>query len=298
MPISPKPKYLFEIIIDTLKRNNRKYGITIPWYIMTSRENHAETVAFLEEKKYFDYPKESIKFFIQGELPLISTQGKLLLDKEGNIKEASDGNGSIYKAMKEKGILKDMRKKHIEWIYICSVDNVLLQLVEPVLLGLTIAQGNKIASKSIVKNSPTERVGAFCKKNGKPAVIEYSELPKEMAYLKDEAGELVFGESHIMCNLYNLPVLEKIAQETLPYHKALKKTSYYEQGKEIVPEIENAYKFEAFIFDAFQYVDNMTILRGKREEDFAPVKNATGIDSPKTAIQLYEDYWKVRKEIF
>ncbi len=298
MPVKPQPKYLFEIITDTLKRNDKKYGITIPWYIMTSRENHRETVRFLEEKNYFGYPKQSVKFFTQGELPLISTEGKLLLDEKGNIKEASDGNGSIYKAMQEKGILEDMRNKNIEWVYISSVDNVLLQLVEPVLLGLTIAQGNEIGSKSIVKNSPKERVGAFCKKNGKPAVIEYSELPEEMAYQTDEAGELVFGESHIMCNLYALSALERIAKEKLPYHKALKKISYYEKGKEVLPERENAYKFEAFIFDAFQYVDNMTILRGKREEDFAPVKNAEGIDSPKTAAQLYENYWKIRKEIF
>ena len=152
MPIKPQPKYLFEIITDTLKRNNKKYGITIPWYIMTSRENHKETVQFLEEKNYFGYPKQSVKFFTQGELPLISTEGKLLLDEKGNIKEASDGNGSIYRAMQEKGILEDMKNKNIEWVYISSVDNVLLQLVEPVLLGLTIAQGNEIASKSIVKN--------------------------------------------------------------------------------------------------------------------------------------------------
>ena len=298
MPLEPKPKYLFEIIVDTLKRNNKKYGITLPWYIMTSRENHEETVHFLEEKHYFGYPKQSINFFMQGELPLISTEGKLLLDEKGNIKEASDGNGSIYRAMKKNGILEDMKHKQLEWIYICSVDNVLLQLVEPMLLGLTIAQGNEIGSKSIVKNSPKEKVGAFCKKNGKPAVIEYSELPEEMAYLKDEAGELVFGESHIMCNLYALSALERIAMQPLPYHKAFKKIPYYEHGKEIIPKEENAYKFEAFIFDAFQYVENMTILRGKREEDFAPVKNAEGIDSPKTAKLLYENYWKARKQLF
>ena len=292
MPLSPKPKYLFEILVETLKRNNIKYGITLPWYIMTSKENHQETVAFLEEKKYFGYPKEAVTFFIQGEMPLINQEGKLLLDENGMIKQASDGNGSIYRAMEKEGIIQNMREKQIEWVYICSVDNVLLQMVEPVLLGLTISQNNQVASKSIVKNSAKERVGAFCKRNGKPSVIEYSELPEDMAQMRDEKGELVFGESHIMCNLYTVDAIEKIAKQKLPYHKAFKKISYYQEGKYIEPKEENAYKFEEFIFDGFAFFDNMTIMRGKREEDFAPVKNEKGIDSPETASKLYEQYWK------
>lgn len=292
MPLSPKPKYLFEILVETLKRNNIKYGITLPWYIMTSKENHQETVAFLEEKKYFGYPKEAVTFFIQGEMPLINQEGKLLLDENGMIKQASDGNGSIYRAMEKEGIIQNMREKQIEWVYICSVDNVLLQMVEPVLLGLTISQNNQVASKSIVKNSAKEKVGAFCKRNGKPSVIEYSELPEDMAQMRDEKGELVFGESHIMCNLYTVDAIEKIAKQKLPYHKAFKKISYYQDGKYIEPKEENAYKFEEFIFDGFAFFDNMTIMRGKREEDFAPVKNEKGIDSPETASKLYEQYWK------
>ncbi len=292
MPLSPKPKYLFEILVETLKRNNIKYGITLPWYIMTSQENHQETVDFLEEKQYFGYPKEAVTFFIQGEMPLINQEGKLLLDENGMIKQASDGNGSIYRAMKKEGIIEDMRKKQIEWVYICSVDNVLLQMVEPVLLGLTISQNNQVASKSIVKNSAKERVGAFCKRNGKPSVIEYSELPEDMAQMRDEKGELIFGEAHIMCNLYTVDAIEKIAKQKLPYHKAFKKIGYYQNGKYIEPKEENAYKFEEFIFDGFAFFDNMTIMRGKREEDFAPVKNEKGIDSPETASKLYEQYWK------
>lgn len=291
MPISPKPKYLFEILVETLKRNNQKYGIILPWYIMTSKENHKQTVDFLKDKQYFGYPKEAVHFFIQGEMPLMDTKGKLLLDENGFIKQASDGNGSIYRAMEKEGIIEDMRKKQIEWVYICSVDNVLIQMVEPVLLGLTISQNNEIASKSIVKNSAKERIGAFCKRNGKPSVIEYSELPEDMAQMRDEKGELVFGESHILCNLYNLDAIVKIAKQKLPYHKALKKISHYEDGKYIEPKEENAYKFEEFIFDGFNFFDNMTIMRGKREEDFAPVKNATGVDSPQTATKLYEQYW-------
>lgn len=259
---------------------------------MVSKENKEETIKFFEEKEYFNYQKEQVKFFTQGEMPLIGEDGEFLLNKEGKIQLASDGNGSIYRSIKEKGILEDLKQKNIEWVYICSVDNVLLKMVEPLLLGLTIEQGNEIASKTIIKANPEERVGVFCKKNGKPSVIEYTELPEDMAKLRDENGELVFGESHIMCNLFSIKAIEKIAEKTLPYHIAFKKVNHYIDSKLIEPDKPNCYKFEQFIFDSFPFFENITLLRGKREEDFAPVKNKEGNDSPKTAAELYNNYWK------
>lgn len=260
---------------------------------MVSRDNEEQTRQFLDEKKYFGYPKEKIKFFKQGEMPLLGENKEFLLDERGEIQFASDGNGSIYRSMKQSGILQDMQNKGIEWVYICSVDNILLKMVEPILLGLTIEQGNEIASKTIIKNSPDERVGVFCRKNGRPAVIEYTELPTEMAELTNEKGELIFGEAHIMCNLFSIKAIEKIAKDTLPYHVAHKKISHYLEGKEIVPQEPNAYKFEQFIFDSFPLFDGITLLRGKREENFAPIKNKEGKDSPKTAAELYNMYWNI-----
>lgn len=291
--VKPQPKFIFEILIETLKRANEKYNTVIPWYIMVSRDNEEQTVKFLKEKGYFGYPKEKIKFFKQGEMPLFGENKEFLLNENGEIKLASDGNGSIYRSMERNGILEDMKNKEIEWVYICSVDNILLKMVEPILLGLTIEQGNEIGSKTIIKNSPDERVGVFCRKNGKPSVIEYTELPTEMAELTNEKGELVFGEAHIMCNLFSINAIEKIAREILPYHVAHKKVKHYKEGKEIIPQEPNAYKFEQFIFDSFPLFENITLLRGKREEDFAPIKNKEGKDSPRTAIELYNNYWKV-----
>lgn len=290
--VKPKPKFLFEILADGIKRANKKYGITLNWYIMTSTENNDRTQEFFKEHEYFGYPKDKIRFFKQGNLPLISENGKLLVDEEFNIKYAADGNGCIYKAMRKNGIIDDMKEKGIKWVFIGSVDNALLNMVDPVLLGLTICQNNMIGSKSVVKRSPEEPVGVFCKKNNKPAVIEYTELPTEMAKEVDEEGELLFGESHIMCNLYNIDALDIISKNTLPYHSAHKKAAYMdENGNMIKVKKPNAYKYEAFIFDGFVFFDNISILRGRREEDFAPVKNAEGEDSPETAIKLYNDYW-------
>lgn len=288
--IAPKPKYLFEILADSLKNYNKRYNITLNWYIMTSTENNQETIDFFEKHNYFDYPKKSIKFFEQGNLPLLSENGKLLIDENYQIKMAANGNGCIYNSMKINGILDDMKSKNIKWVFIGAVDNALLNMVDSTLLGLTIYQKNQIGSKSIPKASPTEKVGVFCKKNNRPIVIEYSEMPDGLAELTDENGELLYGESHIMCNLFSLEALEKIANKALPYHSAHKKSNYLDENGNLVTAKEpNAYKYEEFIFDSFRFFENMTILRGKREEDFAPIKNKEGVDSPETAIKLYNN---------
>ena len=235
---------------------------------------------------------------MQGELPLVSLDGKLLIGKNKLVKLASDGNGGTFASLRLSGALADMKEKGIEWVFIGSVDNVLLKMVDTVLLGFAIDKGVQIASKSIVKANPHEKVGVFCKMNEHPKVIEYSELPEKMAEELDDDGELRYGESHVMCNLFTIDAIEEISKQPLIYHSAIKKNSYLdENGKEVVPTEKNCYKFEAFIFDAFTFFDDIAILRGKREEDFAPVKNKEGVDSPKTAKELYEKYWNSRQKI-
>ena len=287
-----KGKYLFEILCENLKEANKKYNTTIPWYIMTSKENNEQTIEFLEKNNYFGYDKNNVIIFTQGELPLVDEEGKLLIGKNMKIKEASDGNGGTYFSLRASGCLSDMKERGIKWIFIGGVDNALLKMADVTLLGLAIKKGVQIASKSIVKANPQEKVGVFGKMNGHPKVIEYTELPEKMAEETDENGELKYGEAHIMCNLYTIDAIEKISKETLMYHPAHKKNSYIdEEGKEIIPKEPNSYKFESFIFDAFEFFDDIAILRGKREDDFAPVKNKEGVDSPRTAKELYEKYW-------
>ncbi|MBQ3414010.1 MAG: UTP--glucose-1-phosphate uridylyltransferase [Clostridia bacterium] len=291
-----KGKYLFEILTENLKEANKLYKTTIPWYIMTSKENNDVTKEFLEKNNYFGYDKNYVTLFAQGELPLVNTEGKLLIGKDMKIKEASDGNGGVFASLASTGAIADMKQRNIKWIFIGGVDNAILKMADITLLGMAEQNKVQIASKSVVKANPHEKVGVFCKCNGTPKVIEYSELPEKMAEEVDNNGELKYGESHIMCNLFTIDAIEKVSKETLMYHSAFKKNSYIdENGKEIVPEEPNSYKFEAFIFDAFEFFDDIAILRGKREDDFAPVKNKEGVDSPKTAKELYEKYWERQK---
>ena len=295
--VEPEPKYLFQLLAENLIRHNKAYGITLNWYIMTSTENNDQTISFFKEHKYFGYNPKYIKFFEQGNLPLLLEDGRLIVDEGFHIKLAADGNGCIYKAMKENGILADMEAKGIDWIFIGAVDNALLNMVDPLLVGLTIEDGNEIGSKSVPKINAKEKVGVFCKKDGKPGVIEYSELPEVMAEEVDEDGGLLYGESHIMCNLYSLSALKKIASKNLPYHSANKKASFMDENGNMIKVVTepNGYKYEAFIFDGFNYFKDISILRGKREDDFAPIKNALGVDSPETATKLYNDFWATHK---
>ena len=285
-------KSLFELLCDGLKEMRKKYEVEIPWFIMTSEENNEETVEFFKKNKYFGYEK-NVHFFVQGQLPMADTEGKILIGENGLIKEAADGHGGVYESLVKSKMIEKMKELGVEWVFIGGVDNCLVKMVDPVLMGLAIYKNVTGAGKSVVKANPKEKVGVFCRKNGRPNVIEYSEITDEMAEATDATGELLYGESHILCNLFNLEAIERMGSNPLPYHSAFKKATYIDKdGNKVVPDSPNAYKFEAFLFDAFGELDDMVILRVKREEEFAPVKNAEGVDSPETARDLYNNLHK------
>ena len=289
-----KEMSLFEILCKTLKEAKEKYGVYVHWYIMTSNQNNKETVEFFEKNNYFNYPKEKVTFFIQGELPMVGLDGKLLVDENGFVKLASDGHGGVFESMDKSGVLDQMKNEGIEWVFVGGVDNVLVKMVDNTLIGLAESKNCLAAGKSLIKANAKEKVGVFCKRDGKPSVIEYSEISDELAELEDKNGELVYSESHILCNMFNIKRLEMISKNKLPYHVAKKKANYMnEKGELITAKEPNAYKFESFIFDAFTSLDSMVIMRVKREEEFAPVKNAEGVDSPETATKLYKDFYKI-----
>lgn len=281
LDIGENGKYIFEILTETLKRAEKQYGVVPYWYIMTSEENNKQTIKFMEEHNYFGYNKEKVGFFVQGKLPMTTLDGKLIIDEDYKIKTASDGNGSVYVSLKNSGVLKDMEEKGIKWTYICGVDNIMANMVDTTFLGLAIKKGVLSGSKSIEKNYPEEKVGVFCKKNGKLAVIEYMEMTEDMLYQKNSDGSLTYGESHFVSYVYNIEALKEIANHNLKYHCAIK---------------NNACKFESFVFDALEFLDDMVIMRVDRDEEFAPIKNISGIDSPETAKKIYENYWKNHSE--
>lgn len=292
----PSHKSLFELLCENLKRAKQKYGVIIPWYIMTSRENNDATVKFFKDNKFFGYPKDAVKFFIQGELPMLDTKGKILLDENKMVKKAADGHGGTLKALGKQKILAEMKKNGIEWIFVSGVDNVLVKNIDSLLLGMSIENKVLGSVKTIEKTDPKENVGVFCRKDKKVGVIEYTEISEEMANQRDKYGALVYGDGNAIFHLYNIKGLEKVSDIRLPYHTAFKKAKYTdENGKIVEPTKPNAYKFELFIFDSYEMLDDVVVLRIKREEEFAPIKNKEGQDSPETARKLYTDYWNKQK---
>ena len=272
LDIGENGKYIFQILTDTLKKSKEKYGILPYWYIMTSEQNYDETVLFMKKHDFFGYEKEKVKFFKQGELPMLTQDGKILI-VDGKIKTGSNGNGGVYFAMKKQNIINDMKSKGIKWVYICGVDNIMVNPIDPVFVGLTVKNKMQVASKSVAKAYPEEKVGVFCKRDNKPSTVEYIELSEKMRNERAENSELVYGEANIISHLLSIDAIEKIANYSLKYHIAQK---------------NGLYKFETFIFDAFEFFDDMLVMRVKREDEFAPIKNKEGVDSPETAKKIYE----------
>lgn len=285
---------IFESFVKQFKEAEEKYGVPVPWYIMTSRENIKDTISFFQEHDYFNYEEGIRTFFSQKELPMLDEEGKLIIGEDGLIKEAANGHGGVFDALVSNGVLTQLKSLGIEWIFICGVDNILAHMVDPLAVGYSIDKGYKCTSISCIKASPEERVGVLCIKDGKPSVVEYTELTDELRYAKKDNGELLLSEGHLLMNLFNVSVISEIAENELPYHVAHKKSDIVdENGNVIKPDSPNAYKFETFIFDAFERLDKLGVLRYKREECFAPIKNAEGIDSPETARTLYKNYHNI-----
>ena len=285
---NPK-KSLFEILCDNLKIANKKYNITIPWYIMTSIYNDAATKNFFEEKNYFGYPKNMVFFFKQGELPIIDVSGNLILEELYKIKEASNGNGDVFNSMKKYNILDNMKERQIEWIFFSGIDNVILNIVDPLFIGLTVSNNNVVASKTLLKKNADDKDWIFAKRNGKPAIINSCHLTDTMKEAKNIEDNYLYREINMLSHLFNISALDKIVDISLPYHRAFKKNTFVnDEGMKQVPENPNTFKFETFIFDAFSLFDDITLLRVEDTDEFAPIKDFNGFYNPERAQELYE----------
>ncbi len=292
LDLKPQKKSLFQIMCEDIKQANLKYNITIPWYIMTSEENDIATKLFFEKNNYFDYPVNKIKFFKQKQLPIIDINGKLILKEPYIIKEASNGNGDVFNSMLENGIIENLEKNNIKWIFFGGIDNVLLKNVDPLLLGLTITTNNEIASKSVFKEKPLEKIAVYCRDMGKPSILYYENINLEISELKNSDGKYLYREANILAHLMSLNAVKKVSKVQLPYHRAFKKNTFVNaEGVKQVPEQPNTFKFEKFIFDAFSKFDDMLLLRVNPDEEFAPIKDFTSIYNPDTAKQKYENYY-------
>ena len=284
---NPK-KSLFQIQCETLQMANIKYNTVIHWYIMTSPDNDSITKVYFEDKKYFGYGKENVTFFKQDTLPVLDFNSKLILDKAYKVKEVSNGNGDVFSSLQRYGLIEDMEKKGIKYVFIGGIDNILLKTVDPLFIGLCDVGNCKVASKTITKNENEKDEWVFARRDGKPSIVSSKRITKEMEDKKDENGKYLYKEINILAHLFSIDSLKLCANIDLPYHLAEKKNDYLnDEGVKIMPKSPNTYKYEQFIFDVFPYFDNILLLSVKREREFAPIKSFTGIHTPERALELY-----------
>ncbi|KAI9771189.1 MAG: UDP-N-acetylglucosamine pyrophosphorylase [Geoglossum simile] len=294
-------KSLFQIQAERILRvqqlasKERREGgsVVVPWYVMTSGPTRRPTENFFEEHGYFGLEKCNVFIFEQGVLPCISNEGKILMESKAKVAVAPDGNGGIYQALSTSSALSDMRTRGIEHIHAYCVDNCLVKVADPVFIGFSASKSVDIATKVVRKRSANESVGLILLKNGKPDVVEYSEIDKDTAEAKDTKQQdvLKFRAANIVNHYYSFRFLDSVRElaNQLPHHVARKKIPYIDTktGETIKPEKPNGIKLEQFVFDVFPHLEliKFACMEVRREDEFSPLKNArgTGEDDPDTS---------------
>lgn len=284
-PITNKP--LFEVFAEQLLAYSRDFGKPIPWYIMTSEVNHNPTREFFERHRYFNYNPANILFFQQGMMPAFDkSTGEMLLAEKESLALSPDGHGGSLRALDQSGALADMKKRGVEHLSYFQVDNPLVHCIDPLFLGLHDLTGSEMSSKTIPKAHALEKVGNFVIGDNVLQVIEYSDLPESLARQTAPDGSLLFNAGSIAIHALRVSFIERLnhgGHLKLPWHRAEKKVPYVDQnGNAVKPDQPNAIKLEQFVFDAIPLAQNAIVYTTKRDEEFSPVKNATGDDSPAT----------------
>ena len=288
-PIGPlSNKCLFAFFAERILATERRYGPRVPWFIMTSPANDAETKDFFARNEFFGLLPDQIHFFIQGTMPAVDEQGKILLASKYEIARSPDGHGGTLRALDRSLALGILEDQGIEEISYFQVDNVLAKVLDPVFIGYHAQEGAEMSSKVVRKAYPEEKVGIVGMRAGKLGVIEYSDLSHEDMVARDPQGELKYWAGSIAIHMIRVSFVRRLEKAgiPLPFHRADKKVPYIDaQGRHIEPENANGIKFESFIFDALQYANHAVTQEVSRQEEFSPVKNASGVDSPETAVR-------------
>ena len=282
-----KELYIFQCLINNLMDVVKEAGEWVPLYIMTSEKNNDDTISFLEEKNYFGYNKEYVRFFVQDMAPSVDYNGRIYMESKSRISISPNGNGGWFSSLVRAGLLSEIKEKGIEWINVFAVDNVLQRIADPLYVGAVICSGLQSGGKVVSKASPDERVGVLCLEDGVPSIVEYYEMTDEMRTLLDENGELAYKYGVILNYLFSVDKLEMILNNKFPIHVVEKKIPYMDENGELIkPDKPNGHKFETLVLDMVHMQDSCLAYEVDRRKEFAPVKNATGVDSVESAREL------------
>jgi UDP-N-acetylglucosamine/UDP-N-acetylgalactosamine diphosphorylase len=296
-PIGPvSSASLFQIHAEKVAALVARYGRPIPLYIMTSPENHEATIAFFESHGRFGL--EHVRFFTQGQMPAVDrATSKVLLASPGRVALAPDGHGGTLAALSAPGpggtpsCLDEMRDRGVRTLFYFQVDNPLVRIAEPSFIGLHRESDAEVSFKVVERTSPEEKLGVVVTVDGRPQVIEYSDLPAELAGRRLPEGPLELWAGSIAVHILERSFIERlVGDHRLPFHRALKKVTFVDdRGQTIKPAEPNAVKFEQFIFDVLPLAERWAMVETDRAGEFEPLKNAVGPESPATVHQRMSD---------
>jgi UDP-N-acetylglucosamine/UDP-N-acetylgalactosamine diphosphorylase len=286
-PIGPvSNKSLFQIHAEKVLALARRYGRPVPFLVMTSDATHAETEAFFREHRHFGLPAEEVVLFQQGTMPALDlATGRLLLEDRGRLFTSPNGHGGTLTALADSGLLKRLRDRGIRQVFYFQVDNPLVKVADPLFLGHHLQQRAEVSLKIVPKEGPEDKLGNMVLIDGRCSMIEYIDLPRDLARQTDEHGRLRIWAGSPAIHWFSIDFLERMTanQERMPFHLARKKVPHRnERGEHVEPAKENALKFEKFIFDVLPQAERWTVVETSRREEFEPLKNATGPDSPES----------------
>ncbi len=276
---------IFEQQMVNIQEVTARTGRHFLLLIMTSVENHDETVKFFEDNNCFGYPRDRVKFFKQDVAPTCDFNGKIYLNEKHRVSLAPNGNGGWYSSLVNSGLGRVLERENVEWLNVYSVDNVLQRICDPSFIGATVLKGCRCGAKVVKKVNADEKVGVLCLENGKPAIVEYYEMPENLKN-KKKKGELVYRYGVTLNYLFNVHDLNLTLSGKLPYHLAEKAIPHMENGERVTPSEPCGYKFETLVVDMVAHMGSCLAYEVEREKEFAPVKNATGCDSVESAREL------------
>ena len=288
-PITGAPLFYFHA--RKILARSIRYGAAIPFYVMTSEANNEATVKCFEENEYFGLDPENVFFFTQGMWPGMTKDGKIILDAPGHVFMSPDGHGGLLAALKRSGALADMKKRGIKSVFFFQVDNPLVEIADPAFIGYHVMEKSEYSLKLCAKRDPYEKVGMPMQFGDRFRMVEYTEMTDEQCKRKAKDGRLYFLYGSPAIHVFDRAFLDREASKSMPLHLAFKKIPTVENGKVVKPTEPNGYKFEKFIFDILPNAKRAAFLAFDQKNEFSPVKNAEGSDSPATCKADMQAKW-------
>ena len=286
-PIGPiSGASLFQILCEKLLAVGRRSGKVPPLYVMTSPATHDETLEYFAAQNNFGLSSLDVMFFCQGTMPAVdAATGKILMEDKHRLCLSPDGHGGMLDALKKSGCFEDMRSRGLQSLFYFQVDNPLVRMCDPRMLGYHLLHQSQATTKAVAKRSPLDRVGNIVSIGQQVRIIEYSDLPESAAQRRQADGSLTLWAGNTAIHIFDVEFLISLTQtgQELPFHRASKIVPHLDHtGRFVEPEQPNALKFERFIFDVLPRAQNPLVLECDADQEFAAVKKkpGSGLESP------------------